>query len=526
MRRLFAILAAVLLGSAPLAAQCTPRTDANIGVGLFFRNAQGLNSAGTTSLTGTTVNVQDCGAVANQSVDQTAGLQAAINYSCSLTDLTGSGNPTRTTVFIPAGTYLYTTLNIPCNGLIVRGEGISGGSPAGATQLCSSLGPTGTMLTMGSSTKSIFEAEVQDILFSGFCGTFPQGIDVFCNRCTFNHIGVTGFTGFGIRFLGKSSASTGGFNNVHKSEFQSTQNNTFAFVIVSQASGGGPDGQAFTDNWINTSGTGGWIDDSTVSGATSLRSSQGFVGNRFNTTSSSNYTAIIGQTDLDRLTSNRWENTGTGGLQVILKNTTSTDMAAIFTGNIWACGPLLCTYIDSSSTPATRIGEFYGPSTTTPAPGMRLIDGTATVSGAGSPVTLKQLAIQANVLRHNGDYLTFQTWGTSANNANAKAVSMRIAATNFITLNLTAGAASQWICQATIAFTQSGANPQSVTGWCQQGATVTSAVANVATITFDPSVAQSWSMQATQVAAGDVTQNGAIVCYASNASTGGGGPGC
>lgn len=526
MRRLF-LGALALVAARTATAQCTtqPNQDTFNGVAIVPRFLQPQQVGGTMMLSGFWLNVQDCGAVPTQSTDQTAALQAGISAACNATTL-ASGAAARPILFIPAGTYAYTTLTVPCNGLIIQGEGMSGGNPAGATQLCSTLGPTGTMLTMGTPTSAIFEAEVRDILFSGFCGTFPQGIDVNCNRCTFDHIQVTGFTGFGMRFQGKSSASTGGFNNISHSEFQSTQNNTFAFVIVSQASGGGPDGQAFTDNWINTSGTGGWIDDSTVSGATSLRSSQGFVGNRFNTTSSTVYTAVTGATDIDRFTSNRFENTGTGGIQVQLKNTVTTNLAAIFTGNIWACGPLLCTWVDSSSTPAVRQGEFYGPSTTTPAPGMRLIDGTATVSGAGSPVTLKQLAIAANMLRHNGDFLTMRAWGTSANNVNAKTVSVRFAGTNFISLPLTASAADQWYCEAFIAFTQSGANPQSVGGWCQQGSAVTTALPSVATLTFDPSVAQTWSIQAAQVSAGDVTQNGALVCYASNASTGGGGPGC
>lgn len=451
--------------------------------------------------------------------DATTAIQCAIDYACTLTDLTAQG--AHPEVFVPAGVYRITGISIGCSGLYLKGVAIAGGNPSNGSVLCSTSAAAGTMLTVGSAVTSVNNVKVEGILLSGFCGSFPQGIEVFCNRCMFEKMGISGYSTFGIRFLGKSSDGTGGFSTVQNSEIANGQANSFAFVIVTQGAGGGPDGQTFINNFVNTNN--GWINDSTVAGAASLRSSQAFIGNKFNGVNAGAITAVTGQTDTDRFTANRFENTGTGSLTVLLNNTTTTNVAAIFVSNLWACGPLNCSWTDNSTTPAARFGEVMGPSNTGQSPGIVQADGTTTTSGAGSPVNLKIRQINAGTLSHAGDMLVYEAWGVAANNANAKTINVRSGAVNFVTLALTAGAASQWYCRAYIAWRQAGNNPQSVGGFCMQGAAVTMAIQNVSTVTMDFAANQNIAIQVAQVAAGDVVQNGAVTCVQSAGTANNGG---
>jgi len=89
---------------------------------------------------------------------------------------------------------------------------------------------------------------------------------------------------------------------------------------------------------------------------------------------------------LARFASNRWENTGSGGLAIRLANPLTTDPPAIFTGNVWACGPGNCSFEDSTGR-SVRSQEFFGPTSTSP-----IFFTSPTAGGGESAVTLADRA--------------------------------------------------------------------------------------------------------------------------------------
>jgi len=330
------------------------------------------------------INAADCGAIPNRTVDQTPAIQAAINTSCGAATNKGSPPP----VYIPAGQYLIVNLYIRCSGLVFYGAGSGGaGGGLGGTRLCS-LNSTAPMLTVGTPTAPVARVTLQDFVLSGFCGpTFPPGgITMACLYCHVNRVGIAGFNNFGMEFTGAASQCCG-FDDVNQAEIQvaaTTTLPTYAFRVTGmEGPAGGPDGVSVFNSNVNAGcgGVGnGFIDF--VTPGTDIAASSGWIGNRFEANCNSAFYAINGTMQLARFAGNRWENTGSGGLAIRLANPVTTDPPAIFTGNVWACGPGNCSYTDATGR-SVRWQEAFGPHTTSPD-----FFTSQTAGGGASAVTL------------------------------------------------------------------------------------------------------------------------------------------
>src|SRR5437899_6749809 len=149
----------------------------------------------------------------------------------------------------------------------------------------------------------------------------------------------------------------------------------------------GPDGGSVLHSNVNAGCGGaanGFIDF--VTPGTDIASSSGWIGNRFEANCDSTFHAINGTMQLARFASNRWENTGSGGLTISVANPVTTDPPAVFTGNVWGCGPGNCSYTDATGR-SVRWQEFFGPSTTSPD-----FFTSQTAGGGASAVTLTNQA--------------------------------------------------------------------------------------------------------------------------------------
>jgi hypothetical protein len=227
------------------------------------------------------------------------------------------------------------------------------------------------MLTVGTPNAPVARVTLQDFMLSGYCGaTFPPGgITMACLYCHVNRVSVTGFNNFGMEFTGAASVCCG-FDDVNQTEIQvaaTTTLPTYAFRLTGmKGAAGGPDGVSVLNSNVNAEcgGAGnGFIDF--VTPGTDIAASSGWIGNRFEVHCDRTFNAINGTMQLARFASNRWENTGSGGLAISLANSVTTDPPAIFTGNVWACGPGNCTYTDATGR-SVRWQEYFGPSTTSP----------------------------------------------------------------------------------------------------------------------------------------------------------------
>ena len=326
----------------------------------------------------------DCGATPSQSVDQTLALQAAVDASCS--QATGNDGPPP--IYIPPGRYLFVNLSIRCSGLLLYGAG-SGGSRGGlgGTQLCSS-NSSRPMLTVGTPAAPVARVTLQDFALSGFCGAFPPGgITMACLYCHVNRVSITGFNNFGMEFTGAASACCG-FDDVNQAEVQvaaTTTVPTYAFRVTGmEGTAGGPDGVSVVNSNVNAGcrrAGNGFINF--LNPGRELTASSGWIGNRFEADCDSSFNAITGTMQLARFVSNRWENTGSGGMAINLANAVTIDPPALFTGNVWACGPGNCSYTDATGR-SVRWQEFFGPSTTS-----SVFFTSPTAGGGASAVTLK-----------------------------------------------------------------------------------------------------------------------------------------
>jgi len=246
------------------------------------------------------------------------------------------------------------------------------------------------MLTVGTTTAPVARVTLQDFQLSGYCGpSFPPGgITMACMYCHVNRVTITGFNNFGMEFTGAASVCCG-FDDVNQTEIQvaaTTTLPTYAFRVTSmEGTAGGPDGISVINSNVNAGCPGdgnGFI--VFVTPGTDIASSSGWIGNRFEANCNSAFHAINGAMALSRFASNRWENTGSGGLTISLTNPVTTDPPAIFTGNVWACGAGNCTYVDSNGR-SVRSQEFFGPTTTSPN-----FFTSQTAGGGASAVTLRE----------------------------------------------------------------------------------------------------------------------------------------
>src|SRR2546430_7171958 len=167
---LYVGVAATLGAVQPLEGQCTVhQNDLDIGIPLVSRGAKQQTSYGTASASNLPISAADCGASPNKA-DQTSAIQAAINASCGL----ATNNTSPPPVYIPPGQYLIVNLKIGCSGLVLYGAG-SGGARGGlgGTRLCS-FKSAAPMLTVGTPSAPLARVTLQDLQFSGYCGTtFP-----------------------------------------------------------------------------------------------------------------------------------------------------------------------------------------------------------------------------------------------------------------------------------------------------------------------------------------------------------------
>jgi hypothetical protein len=296
--------------------------------------------------------------------DMGARIQAALNDACAYAAAqAGKGPPI---VYIPRGQYLYrTTLTIPCSGLTVKGDGIV------ATQLYQAAywSSANVLLTVGThATGGLSRVTLEDLSFSASSNrNNTGGITLACRYCHLNRVGVYGANNFGIEFTGAASTGTGGWTDVNQCEIQIPLESTgpaFAFQVTSQAGAvGGPDGSEVHNTNVNVGAlNGGFI--RFVSPGTQTASSTGWIGNRFmSLTNGGSIVAITGTMQDARFVGNRWEQTGSGGLNVSLGNSTSNDPPAVFIDNLWACGSGGCTWSDAGGLTglrSLRFGDYGG----------------------------------------------------------------------------------------------------------------------------------------------------------------------
>jgi len=227
------------------------------------------------------------------------------------------------------------------------------------------------MLIIGTPAAPVGRVTLQDFQLSGFCGSTlpPGGITIACLYCHLSRIGVTGFNNFGIEFTGAASQCCG-FDDVNQAEIQvssTTSVPTFAVQLTGMPGDvGGPDGVSVVSSNVNAgcSAAGNGFIKFENPGQT-ITASSSWIGNRFEAKCDYAFEAITGIMQLVRFTSNRWENTGSGGLSINLTNRLTTDPPAVFNSNNWSCGPGNCTFKDSTGR-SMRSQEYFGPSTTSP----------------------------------------------------------------------------------------------------------------------------------------------------------------
>jgi len=136
---------------------------------------------------------------------------------------------------------------------------------------------------------------------------------------------------------------------------------------------------------------------------------------------------------------------------------------------------------------------------------------TAVNSGAGSPANLMSYVLGAGTVAGTGRGLRIKAWGQTANNANAKTVSVTFAGSTLLTQNLQVSLIDSWVIDLWI-FEQNATNANTVGNGFASGTGAKAVTINVGTaVTW--ANANTLQFTCTQVAAADVTQNGLVVEY-------------
>lgn len=139
------------------------------------------------------------------------------------------------------------------------------------------------------------------------------------------------------------------------------------------------------------------------------------------------------------------------------------------------------------------------------------VNNGTTASGAGSPANLQSYSLPANALAVNGQGVRIRAWGTTANNANAKAIRIAFGSTLVANLTLVISTAAAWVVEATVYRT--GAATQDAVQWYGQHSSASATVPNITTPGETLSGAVTIQCSCTQTAAADVTQEGMTVEY-------------
>jgi len=139
------------------------------------------------------------------------------------------------------------------------------------------------------------------------------------------------------------------------------------------------------------------------------------------------------------------------------------------------------------------------------------VDNTTTASGAGSPANLKSYVLPANALAANGQGLRIRAWGTTANNANAKAIRIAFGATLVANFTLAINTAAAWVVEAMVYRT--GAATQDAVQFYGQHSSASATGPNITTPAETLSGAVTVQCSCTQTSASDVVQEGFMVEY-------------
>jgi hypothetical protein len=139
------------------------------------------------------------------------------------------------------------------------------------------------------------------------------------------------------------------------------------------------------------------------------------------------------------------------------------------------------------------------------------VDTSTTSSGAGSPANLKSYTLPANALDVNGRGLKLRAWGTTANNANAKAFRIAFGATLVANFTLTISSAGAWYVEAMV-YRTGAATQKAIQTYAQHAAT-TPTVPLLTTPAETLSGAVTVQCSCTQTSAADVVQEGFTVEY-------------
>jgi len=139
------------------------------------------------------------------------------------------------------------------------------------------------------------------------------------------------------------------------------------------------------------------------------------------------------------------------------------------------------------------------------------VDNTTSASGAGSPANLKSYVLPANALAVNGQGLRIRAWGTTANNANAKAVRIAFGATLVANFTLAINTAAAWVVEAMVYRT--GAATQDAVQFYGQHSATSATGPNITTPAETLSGAVTVQCSCTQTSAADVVQEGFTVEY-------------
>lgn len=142
--------------------------------------------------------------------------------------------------------------------------------------------------------------------------------------------------------------------------------------------------------------------------------------------------------------------------------------------------------------------------------GQLLFANAAAANPTGTTPTFDTTIVAANRLNVANATLVVRASGHVANNGNAKSVKIQVAGTTVDSFGITATTANTWSVDCTIQTrTTAGSGTQVV--WCthwQGSGTPTQGVGLLATLTFDPTVANVIAIRGVQTTQNDVIQDG------------------
>lgn len=157
------------------------------------------------------------------STDNTQCMQAAISAACGQTGSDALGSGAGGTIYFPTGTYVFSSLNVPCQGLTLQGAGRNDNGHSGGTvfQVRNNSAPAIQFLASGVSGNYSYSGGVKDLGFvhGGGNGLVPDIQINYCMGCSVQNVS---------------------FQNSYKAvEVFAGINNTLSNIFVDQLQGGG-----------------------------------------------------------------------------------------------------------------------------------------------------------------------------------------------------------------------------------------------------------------------------------------------